>query len=234
MDWRRTCAAVIPCYNEAPRIFGVVRAVQDYLPSVIVVDDGSTDGTAEKAAAAGAEVVQLPFNSGKGTASRCGWKRAESLGFQWVLMLDGDGQHAPSDIPTFFDCARETGASLVIGNRMNDVATMPRVRRWANRWMSRRLSRLTGQTLPDSQCGFRLAHLPALLALPLRTSRFEIESEMLLAFSTTGQTPAFVPVQTRYESHASKINPATDSWRWLRWRLAQRPSLRACSTIRVP
>ncbi len=234
MDWRRECAAVIPCYNEAPQIYRVVRAVQDYLPSVMVVDDGSTDGTAQKAASAGAEVVRIPFNSGKGTASRCGWRRAELLGFQWVLMLDGDGQHAAADIPKFFACARDTGAALVIGNRMNELGTMPPLRRWANRWMSRRLSRLTGQTLPDSQCGFRLAHLPTLLALPLRTSRFEIESEMLLAFSGMGRTPAFVPVQTLYESSASKINLATDSWRWLRWRLAQRPLLRACSTMRVP
>jgi glycosyltransferase involved in cell wall biosynthesis len=234
MDWRRECAAVIPCYNEAPQIYRVVRAVQVHLPCVIVVDDGSTDSTAEKADSAGAEVMRLPLNSGKGVASRFGWRHAASKGFKWVLMLDGDGQHAAADIPNFFASASATGASLVIGNRMNDVGTMPPLRRWANRWMSRRLSLLTGQSLPDSQCGFRLAHLPTLLELPLHTSRFEIESEMLVAFSATGRTPAFVPVQTLYLSQASKINRTTDSWRWLRWRLAQRPPLRACSIMRVP
>jgi len=108
------------------------------------------------------------------------------------------------------------------------------LRLWANRWMSSRISGLTGRDLPDSQCGFRLAHVETLMALPLQADRFEIESEMLLAFLTAGKKVEFVPVQTIYESGTSKINPVTDSWRWLRWRLAQRPPLRAWSTIRVP
>jgi glycosyltransferase involved in cell wall biosynthesis len=234
MDWTNECAAVIPCFNEAARIGGIAAAVQKHVGRVIVVDDGSTDGTVECARDAGAETLELPINSGKGAALRHGWLRARALGCKWVLMLDGDGQHAAEDIPKFFDCAERTGAAMVVGNRMGDAAAMPLVRRCANRWMSRWISRLTGAELPDSQCGFRLAHLETLLNLPMHANRFEIESAMLVAFLAEVKRVEFVPVRTIYENSPSKVNPVTDSWRWLRWRLAQPEGLRACNTIRVP
>lgn len=234
MDWNRDCAAVIPCFNEAAHIRRVVADVQKYLPNVIVADDGSTDATAENARRAGAGILQLPKNLGKGAALRQGWRVAHERGFQWVLMLDGDGQHAAEDIPNFFANAEKTGAALVVGNRMNDSRAMPFVRRCANRWMSRRISKLTGADLPDSQCGFRLAHLHTLLGLSLHANRFEIESAMLVAFLAAGRKVEFVPVQTIYKTRTSKIRPLADSWRWLCWRLAQRAPLRACNTIRVP
>jgi len=221
VDWTNRCAAVIPCFNEAGHIAAVVAGVQRHLPNVLVVDDGSTDGTADKAKAAGAEVVRFTKNSGKGSALRAGWQRAAERGFPWVLMLDGDGQHAPDDIPKFFACAEKSNATLVIGNRMKNCRAMPWLRRQANRWMSRRLSRLTGERLPDSQCGFRLACMKTLLRLPLQVNHFEIESEMLVAFLAAGQKTGFVPIQTIYKTGASKMHLLADTWRWLRWRLAQ-------------
>ncbi len=234
MDRPSQCAAVIPCFNEAPAVADVVTGVKEFLPNVIVVDDGSTDMTSENARRAGAEILQWPKNLGKGAALRHGWHHAQKCGFNWVLMLDGDGQHAAEDIPEFFARAEISGAALVVGNRMNNAGAMPLVRRCANRWMSRRISNLTGAELPDSQCGFRLAHLDTLLNLSLHANRFEIESAMLVAFLAAGKKVEFVPVRTIYGHHASKIRPLPDSWRWLRWRLAQRALLRACSTIRVP
>ena len=234
MNWNIDCAAVIPCFNEAAHIGRVATAVQKHLPTVIVVDDGSTDATAEQARRAGAEIVHLPVNSGKGAALQKGWQRACELGFKWVLLLDGDGQHAADDIPHFFDRAEKTGSTLVVGNRMENTAAMPQLRRGVNRWMSRRISRMTGARLPDSQCGFRLAHLETLMALPFHANRFEIESAMLVAFVSAGENVEFVPVQTIYENSVSKINPLADTWRWLRWRLDQGAFFRACNTIRVP
>ncbi|MGA2787925.1 MAG: glycosyltransferase family 2 protein [Verrucomicrobiota bacterium] len=234
MDWKRQCAAVVPCFNEAAHIGSVIAGVQKHLPKIIVVDDGSTDATTEKAKTAGAEVLRRPTNCGKGAALSAGWRRARELGFTWALMLDGDGQHAPDDIPNFFDRAEKNWAPLIVGHRMDNSDAMPWLRRIANRWMSERLSRLTGVRLPDSQCGFRLAHLETLLRLPLRANRFEIESEMLVAFLAAKQKVAFVPTQVIYKSNTSRINPLTDTWRWLRWRLAQRNVFRACSTMRVP
>jgi glycosyltransferase involved in cell wall biosynthesis len=220
-DWPRHCAAVISCFNEAERIPPVVMGMRRHLPQVIIVDDGSTDDTAEIAKNCGATVVRLPKNGGKGAALRTGWRRAGELGFAWVLMLDGDGQHAPEDAPKFLDCANRTGARLVIGNRMVRAEAMPWVRRQVNAWMSRRISALTGAALPDSQCGFRLAHLETLRGLPLITSHFEIESEVLAAFLAAGQRVEFVPVQTIYHAGPSRIRPIPDAWRWWRWLRAQ-------------
>jgi len=229
------CIAVIPCFNEAGSIGRVVAETKNFIQRVLVIDDGSTDATAQNASAAGADVLRLGKNSGKGAALRAGWIRARGLGFSRVLMLDGDGQHDPAEIPKFLECVETTGASLVIGNRMEDTAAMPWTRRVVNRWMSRRLSRWAGSDWPDSQCGFRLARLEPLLRLALRAGRFEIESEMLVGFFKAGETIEFVPVRTIYNKSAvSKISPVTDTWRWFRWTLAQRDAFRACKMIRVP
>ncbi len=217
MVWNQQCAAVIPCFNEASTIAAVVRGVQSHLRTVMVVDDGSTDETAERARAAGAEVVRHPVNRGKGAALRAGFQQARDRGFGWVLTLDGDGQHAPGDIPKFLRCAQQTGAALVVGNRRDRAGGMPWLRRLVNYWMSRRLSRLTGVALSDSQCGFRLVRLDALSAVALTTERFEIESELLVALAQRGLLIEFVSVRTISQTRASKIHPLADTWRWLRW-----------------
>lgn len=234
MNWTADCAAVIPCFNEAAQIHKVVVETRRYVPDIIVVDDGSTDATAGIARDAGAEVLKMTRNCGKGFALRQGWRRAHELGCGWVLLLDGDGQHAAGDIPGFFRHAEKTGAGMVVGNRMGDCGSMPQVRRIANRLMSRVLSGLTHKHLPDSQCGFRLVHLASLMSLQIHANRFEIESSMLVAFLHAGRRVEFIPVQTIYNANKSKIRPVTDSWRWLRWCAAQRVFLRACRTMRAP
>lgn len=222
-DWKRQCAAVIPCFNEAGRIGLVVEEARRHLPSVIVVDDGSTDATHDEAMAAGAEVLRCPANGGKGSALRAGWKLARAKGFTWALALDGDGQHAADDIPQFFDGAERRGARLIVGNRMGQGALMPRLRRWTNRAMSYCLSNLTGTALPDSQCGFRLIHLDTVLALSLVAKGFVIESEMLAAFLEVGERVEFVPIQVIYGPEQSKICPLFDTLRWMRWCAGQLP-----------
>jgi len=217
VNWPAECAAVVPCLNEAQSIGALIHAIQAHVPTVIVVDDGSTDHTADLASAAGADVVRRSTPSGKGAALRDGWERARRRGFSWVIMLDGDGQHGPSDIPRFFASAERTGATLVIGNRMHSPARMPFVRRVVNQWMSRRLSRLAGLNLPDSQCGFRLARLDLLAALPLHADHFETESEQVLAFVAAGQRVEFVDIPVIYRSERSKIHPLRDTLRWFRW-----------------
>jgi glycosyltransferase involved in cell wall biosynthesis len=218
VNWAEGCAAIIPCLNEAARIEKVVREVRKFLPAVILVDDASSDDTGKLAAGAGAEVLRLGNTpSGKGAALRRGWELARQRGFAWVLCLDGDGQHAPGDIPVFFECAAQTGADLVVGNRMAQPAGMPLVRRWTNQFMSWRLSRLAGQRLLDTQCGFRLINLAALGQVNLRTSHFEIDSETLLAFAEAGRKIAFVPIQVIYRDEESRIRPWRDAWRWFAW-----------------
>jgi len=138
-------------------------------------------------------------------------------GFAWALCLDGDGQHAVEDISAFFRRAEETSASLIIGNRMQNASAMPWLRRVVNNWMSRRLSQAAGRALPDSQCGFRLMNLEAWSRLAIKTTRFEIESEVLLAFAKAGYKVDFVPIRTIYKGEPSKIHVWRDTMRWFKW-----------------
>ena len=218
VNWPQQCAVVIPCHNEGASITALVREARQLLPTVIVIDDGSSDSTAKEAGNAGADVISHTASQGKGAALRAGWKRAQALGFQWALCMDGDGQHAPSDMGKFLECAERTGAVLVVGNRMEEAEKMPFVRRVVNRWMSRKLSALAGREFSDSQCGFRLLNLQALERIQLTTHQFEIESEQLLALAAAGERIEFVPVQVIYRTERSKIHPLRDTLRWFRWR----------------
>lgn len=212
-----TCAAVIPCLNESDNIASVVRAVGQYLPLVVVVDDGSSDDTIIQARMAGAEVLHHPRNRGKGAALRTGLSRVRDRGCEWAVTLDGDGQHAAEDLPALRRCAEQSGALLVVGNRMNEARAMPWLRREVNRFMSRRLSRRAGRTLPDTQCGFRLIHLPAWARLSVSADHFEVESEMLMAFLAAEFRVAFVPIRVIGRSRRSHIQPLTDTLRWWKW-----------------
>ena len=239
MNWTTQCAAVIPCLNEARNIGEVVRSVRRFVPTVFVIDDGSQDNTAEIAKRAGAEVIRHTVPHGKGIALQAGWKHALARGFNWALMLDGDGQHAAADIPGFFEAAERSGTRLVVGNRMGNPEGMPRVRRWVNRWMSERISALAGISLPDSQCGFRLMDLRVRNKLAVEAAHFEIESDVLLAFARAGCLIEFVPIQVIYKGEQSKIHPVRDTIRWMRWwRRARVEAVdfkksKACGNVRV-
>lgn len=217
VNWARECAVVIPCYNEGRAIGPVVRTVRQHLQQVFVVDDGSQDDTSDRAADAGATVLRLNNNLGKGAALQAGLRAAFDKGYAWALLMDGDGQHSPADIPELLQAAEQTDASLVIGDRMHDAARMPWLRRFVNRWMSRQLSRRMGRHLPDSQCGFRLVQLEAWASMALQARRFEIESEMLLKFLRASLHVEFVPVQVIYNGGQSKICPLRDTIRWMKW-----------------
>src|SRR5947209_2660274 len=108
----RTCV-LLPAFNEAPHIANVVKRVREHVEDVVVIDDGSADGTADIARAAGATCLQLPRNCGKASALRAGIAFALTHDFNRVITLDGDGQHLPEDIPVLLRIAQETGADLV-------------------------------------------------------------------------------------------------------------------------
>ena len=217
MDWAAQCAAIIPCLNEAATIRPLVEEVRALLPQVWVVDDGSVDGTADLAEHAGALVIRSGSSEGKGSALRKGWEAAKKQGFGWVLSMDGDGQHLPSDIPKFLTRASAGDVDLIIGNRMERPQGMPWLRRTVNRWMSRKLSRHAGISVPDSQCGFRMMRLEAYSKIHLMTDHYEIESEALLAFARARLKIDFVPVEVVYRQEQSKIHPVRDTVRWFRW-----------------
>jgi glycosyltransferase involved in cell wall biosynthesis len=208
---------VVPCLNEAKHIGPVVSSIRKYVPAVFVVDDGSTDDTARVAEKAGAIVLRHPQRRGKGAALMTGCDAARKNGFSHVVTMDGDGQHAPEDLPSFLNCLGSDPPALVVGNRMAAPAGMPWLRRVVNWWMSRRLSKLCGQRLPDTQCGFRLIDLNAFSDVEFQTTRFEMESELLIAFAAAKLPMHFVPVRVIYGDERSKINPLKDAWRWFKW-----------------
>jgi glycosyltransferase involved in cell wall biosynthesis len=217
MDWKSQCAVVIPCFNEGKTIASIVAAVRMTIPNVIVVDDGSSDKTSENAKAAGAEIIRFSQSKGKGAALISGWNLAKERGYEFALAMDGDGQHSPDDILKFLRCAETTGADLIVGNRMPDALQMPILRRFVNRWMSKKISMLAGMHFPDSQCGFRLMKLDEWSALKTDAAHFEIESEILLAFAHAKKKIEFVPIRVIYRNERSKISPVRDTLRWFRW-----------------
>jgi glycosyltransferase involved in cell wall biosynthesis len=217
LNWSAECGVVIPCLNEAATIAALVAAVRQHLETVVVVDDGSTDATARLAACAGAAVLRHDQVEGKGAALRTGLTWLHQRQLPWALLMDGDGQHAPGDIPKFLHFAGRGAVGLISGERMSAAAEMPWLRRAVNRWLSRRLSALTGQRIPDSQCGFRLLRLALWAALDLETNHFEVESELLYACASAGVPIHFVPVQVIYAAERSKVRPLRDSWRWFCW-----------------
>jgi glycosyltransferase involved in cell wall biosynthesis len=230
--WATRCVVVIPCFEEAAALGRVVRAAREFVPKVIVVDDGSTDGTAGVASAVGAEVVRHVSRQGKGTALETGFRHALELGFEWVLTMDGDGQHDPADITAFIQCAEKTSTPMVVGNRMPGAAAMPFIRRQVNRVMSGCISRRAGVSLPDTQCGFRLMRLAEWSTLALDARHFVYESELLLAWCRAGHRVDFVPVRVIYEGAASRIAPVRDTLRWLRWLVADAGARRALANGR--
>jgi glycosyltransferase involved in cell wall biosynthesis len=212
-----TNAALVPCFNEDRTIGPLILRLRQHLDLVVVVDDGSTDETFFEAERAGAMVLRHNRNRGKGAALKTGLSLLHHLGCEWAVTLDGDGQHDPADLPALLHCAEQTGAPLVIGNRMGNADAMPWLRRAVNRWMSAQLSRYAGRHLPDTQSGFRLIHLERWSNLALSAQRFEVESEMLLAFLSAGHSVEFAPVRSIPATRKSRIRPVADSLRWFRW-----------------
>ena len=208
--------AVIPAYREGGRIGPVVADVLKYMPHVIVVDDGSPDSTAAEAERAGAIVIQHDVNRGKGAALDTGFKAARERGFEFVVTMDGDGQHAAEDLPRFVETYTRTGTPVLVGTRMSDTKTMPFVRRMTNRFMSWLLSREMGQWVPDTQCGYRLYQLAVVPEISAESKRFAAESEILMDLNHKGIKIGSVPVATIYGTEKSKIHPVADTLRFAR------------------
>ncbi|HEY8240674.1 MAG TPA: glycosyltransferase family 2 protein [Kiritimatiellia bacterium] len=228
-------AVVIPAYREETRISRVVTEVLKYCKDVIVVDDGSPDRTGEVAKAAGATVLKHDVNQGKGVSLNTGFQYVRKQGFDVVITMDADGQHAPAELPKFIEAYERTHIPVLIGSRMAELKTMPRVRRWTNLFMSWLLSRLMGQYVADTQCGFRLYRCDVLPFVPVGAERFAAESETLLRMADRGIRMDSVRISTIYGDEKSKINPVTDTVRFFGMLLKyKREKQRKRSKLRNP
>ena len=206
----RPILALIPAYEEGPRIGAVVEGARRHLP-VVVVDDGSTDDTADLAEAAGAMVLRQRPNAGKGAALRAGFRHALDAGAPAVVTLDADGQHDPAEIPAFLDRFGERRAELIIGQR--DLGSMPPVRRLSNTVGGLALAVALGRSVPDNQSGYRLIGRTLMRALlDSDESGFEFEVEMIARCLALGLPLDSVPISTIYAGEPSHIRP----WRHFR------------------
>jgi glycosyltransferase involved in cell wall biosynthesis len=197
--------ALIPAHNEASHIEAVVAEALAYLP-VLVVDDGSTDGTAVLAQEAGARVVRQKPNQGKGAALKTGFRQALQWGYGAVLTLDADGQHDPAEIPLFLDAYRSRGADLIIGER--DFSRIPLIRQLANTLGRISFSWALGQPVRDNQSGYRLVRRGLIQAVLASTEQgFQFEVEMIVVCVRGGFRLDWVPIRTIYAGEASHINP---------------------------
>ena len=213
---RTNTAALIPCYFEEKHIQDIARRALAQLDQVLVVDDGSTDATEAEARASGAEVIRHSANRGKGAAIKTGLHELSGrAAVEYVLVLDGDGQHLPEEIPAFLEAANATHAAMLVGNRMSDTRAMPLVRKLTNRFMSAQISGVCGQPIPDTQCGFRMFHRDLAAALCwTQSSKYDFETEMLVIAARRGGAIAAVPVSTVYGDEVSKIHPLRDTIRF--------------------
>jgi glycosyltransferase involved in cell wall biosynthesis len=228
---RSQTAAIIPAYQDEKHIGDIVRRVRQQLDQVLVVDDGSTDRTAQRAREAGAEVIVHSENRGKGEAIKTGlghWLAAPTSSsggldreVAWAILLDSDGQHLPEEIDRFLAAAASTtGPTFFLGNRMDNVAGMPFIRRVVNRYMSRQISRACKQEIPDTQCGFRMLDHQLIPQLLGGGDRFDYDTEVLIIASRNGYRIESVPITTVYTDQVSKIRPLRDAVRFLKlmWR----------------
>ncbi len=207
---------LIPCYQEENHIGHVAGDSVSLGYPTLVVDDGSKDATADVARAAGAHVIRQEINQGKGRAVATGLQYAWDNGYDAVIILDGDGQHLPSEISRFVDEFKMTHSDFILGTRMSNTKDMPFVRRQTNRLMSWLLSLQIGHRLSDTQCGFRLISRKAIpTALHCTSGGFSTESEILLQLALAGYRMSEVGISTVYGNEKSKIRPVRDTLRFI-------------------
>ena len=203
----RQVSVVIPACNEAEAIADVVRELASAAawPEIIVVDDGSADGTGEAAARAGARVIKHPYNKGNGAAVKSAIRAASG---EFILIIDGDGQHKPSDAVALV--ARLGEYDLVVGAR-SSATQAGSTRRWGNAMLNRLASFLSDRAIPDLTSGFRCARREYLLEfIHLLPNGFSTPTTTTLAFLRAGYNVAFHPVEARQRAGNSKIKLTRD------------------------
>ena len=212
-----TVALLVPAYNAASMLPRLLQEAGVFFEKrhILVVDDGSTDRTADVCRTAAVTVLCHPGNRGKGAALRTGFQWAIKHGYQAVLTMDADGQHDCREIPHFFAAAENDQADIVIGSRMERPEGMPWQRRFSNRLTSRVLSWRTGQRIRDSQSGYRLIKTTVLRTVLLVTTRFQTESELLIKAGLQGYRIQSIPITSIYTARRSTIRPFVDTWRFV-------------------
>lgn len=224
---------VIPAFNESRTIRPLVKAVLAICPRVIVVDDGSDDGTSSLVADLPATLLRNDINQGKAASLRTAFAYARGQSAQCAITMDGDGQHDPADAEFLLEAWRRHPQRIVIGSRLHDRARFPPARYYANRFACFWISWAAGHPIADSQCGYRVYPRTAMdlaLGSEVRGDRFTFESEILIEAADNGITTLAVSIPGHYPANArrSHFRPVIDiakivamvAWRLIRQRMA--------------
>jgi len=221
----RPGTVVIPALNEERAIRAVAQDALAHCGRVIIVDDGSSDGTSAAIAGLPVECIRHPRPLGKARALLDGFQRALELGADGVLTMDGDGQHAAADLPRLLAAARQYPDCIVIGARLRGKDAQPGKNRIGNQQADFWVSWACGQRVVDSQSGQRYYPRAAIdLALSLPHQGFVFESEILIEAARRGIRAVSVPIQTRYQddrraSHFRPLRDVSQITRMIAWRL---------------
>lgn len=200
-------AIVIPAYNEASTIGALIDAVLQYASDVIVVNDASSDATAAEVQKKPVLLINHEHNRGKAAALMSGFMKARELQMDFIISLDGDGQHDPADIPKFLAARERYPNHLIVGARIYNREQAPKSRLFFNKFANFWVSWAAGRAIADSQCGFRLYPLAIVEHMNVyqdKNHSFVFESEVLVEASRHGFGVIFVPIRSCYPENRRK------------------------------
>ncbi len=207
-------AIVIPAYNEEKNIEELLKRFKDFpMKNIIVVDDGSSDRTSSIAERYRVTLLKHKKNLGKGMAHKTAFEYVLKNYFEGVITMDADGQHAPEEIERFIKA--KDSADILVGTRRMALTNMPMKRYLSNKVSSLVVSLIASQRVFDSQSGFRYISSEVLRNIPLKTRRFDTESEILIKAGRIGFKIGYVPISTIYREEKSYINPLLDTFRFI-------------------
>lgn len=212
---------VIPAHNESQAIAEIVNGVKQKGLDVLVIDDGSQDDSGAIARRQGATVITNQVKQGKGLSLQRGFQFVLDHGYDGLIAMDGDGQHAVADLDKFLEKINSRPDSIITGTRMTDSRGMPLVRYLTNWVMSSLISGICHQSIPDTQCGYRYISCEVLRDIRITSRDFEIETEVLIKSSKRGYQIFSVPIATIYRNEKSKINPLKDTVRFFAYLLRE-------------
>jgi len=223
--------AIIPCYNEEITIGSIVLKTKQFVDDVLIIDDGSNDETVTIAKQAGATVISHKKNRGKSAAIRTGFNYALTNNFDYVITIDGDGQHNPKEIPNILQNLLNNGNDISLGIRFGNNTEMPMWRKIGKRTLDYATSMGNGGKLTDSQCGFRAFNKKAvkLLVNRLTGEEFSVESEQIIKAHDLGLIVGKTPISCKYKDlDTSTKNPTAHGssvLKYVLWLVAQRRPL---------
>lgn len=199
---------IVPTYNNAATLETVLASVLEYTDNIIVVNDGSTDGSAKilEKYRKQIEMVAHKTNMGKGAALRTGFNRAILLGYKYAITIDSDGQHFASDLPVFINQLKENGPALIMGARNMDQANVPGKSSFGNRFSNFWYRVETGIRLPDTQTGYRLYPLEPIKRMQFYTHKFEFEIEVIVRLAWAGVKVVVAPISVYYPPSGERVS----------------------------